>query len=96
MVYNGDMPPTKPKPTTKQVRRSVSLPAPVARQVERVAKSRRLSDNRVLIELIELGLEAQKKKEKAFFDLAERFRAARDPEQVKRMGDELGRMVFGE
>jgi hypothetical protein len=83
------------KPSTKQVRRSVSLPAQIARQVERVAKSRRLSDNRVLVELIELGLGAQKQKEKAFFDLAERFRAARDPEQAKRMGDELGRMVFG-
>jgi hypothetical protein len=96
MVYNGDMPITKSTTKTKQVRRSVSLPVPVARQVERVAKSRRLSDNRVLVELIELGLEAQKQKEKAFFDLAERFRAARDPEQARRMGDELGRMVFGE
>jgi hypothetical protein len=28
--------------------------------------------------------------------LAERFRAASDPEQVKRLGDELGRFVFGE
>jgi hypothetical protein len=96
MVYNGEMPSTKPTTKTKQVRRSVSLPPQVARQVERVAKSRRLSDNRVLVELIELGLEAQKQKEKAFFDLAERFRAARDPEQARRMGDELGRMVFGE
>ncbi len=31
-----------------------------------------------------------------FLELAERFRAASDPEQVKRLGDELGRMVFGE
>ena len=30
------------------------------------------------------------------FELAERFRAAKDPEQVKRLGDQLGRFVFGE
>ena len=83
-------------PTTKHIRRSVSLPAPISRQVDRIAKNQRLSDNRVLVELIALGIEARKQKEKAFYDLAERFRAASDPEQAKRLGDELGRMVFGE
>jgi hypothetical protein len=68
----------------------------VARQVQRIAKRRRLSDNRVLVELIEEGIEARRQKENAFFDLAENFRAADDPAQVKRMGDELGRFVFGE
>lgn len=83
-------------PTAKHVRRSVTLPTPIAQQVNRIAKRRRLSDNRVLIELIEEGIEAQQQKEKAFFRLAEKFRAASDPQQVKRLGDELGRFVFGE
>jgi hypothetical protein len=83
-------------PTTKHVRRSVSLPTPIAKQVERMAKSQRLSDNRILVELIELGIEARKQKEKAFFELAERFRAASDPQQAQRLGDELGWLVFGE
>jgi hypothetical protein len=61
-----------------------------------MAKSQRSSDNRVLVELIELGIEARKQKEKPFFELAERFRAASDPEQAKRLGDDLGRFVFGE
>ena len=90
MVYNDAM------PATKHVRRSVSLPAPIAKQVDRMAKNQRLSDNRVLVELIELGIEARKQKEKEFFKLAERFRAASDPAQAKRLGDELGRLVFGE
>jgi hypothetical protein len=90
MVYTGVM------ATQKQVRRSVTLPGPVAQQVNRIAKRRRLSDNRVLVELIEEGIEAQQQKEKAFFQLAEKFRAASDPEQVKRLGDEMGRFVFGE
>jgi hypothetical protein len=55
----------------------------------------RLSDNRVLVELIEEGIEARRQKEKAFFDLAEKFRAAEEPEQGKRIG-QLGRFVFGE
>ena len=80
----------------KQVRRSVTLPARVAGQVERIAKKRRLSDNRVLVELVELGLEAQKEKEKALFALAERFRAASDPKEVQQLGDEMGRFIFGE
>jgi hypothetical protein len=42
------------------------------------------------------GIEVQQQKEKTFFQLAERFRAARDPEQVKQLGDQLGRLVFGE
>jgi hypothetical protein len=90
LVYNDAM------PTTKHVRRSVSLPTPIAKQVERMAKSQRLSDNRILVELIELGIEARKQKEEAFFELAERFRAASDPQQAKRLGEELGRFVFGE
>ena len=80
----------------KQVRRSVTLPAQVAKQIEGIAKRRRLSDNRVLVELIEEGIEVHKQKERAFFHLAERFRAANDSAGVKRLGDELGRFVFGE
>jgi metal-responsive CopG/Arc/MetJ family transcriptional regulator len=80
----------------KQVRRSVTLPRKLAEQVERIARKKRLSDNRVLVELLEQGLEAQKEKEKAFFAVAERFRAASDPEEIKRLGDEMGRFIFGE
>ncbi len=90
MVYTGAM------ATSKQVRRSVTLPAPVARQIDNIANRRRLSDNRVLVELIELGIEASKHKEKAFFELAESFRASKDPDEAKRWGDKLGRFVFGE
>jgi len=77
------------------VRQSVSLPANVAAQVRTMAKTRRLSSNRMLIELIENGIEAEKRKQEKFFELAERFRSAAQPEEVKRLGDELGRMVFG-
>ena len=79
----------------KTIRQSVSLPATVAAQVRSMAKSRRLSANRMLVELIENGMESEKRKQKEFFELAERFRAAPDSEEAKRLGDQLGRMVFG-
>ena len=79
----------------KAVRQSVSLPSNVAAQVRSLAKTRRLSANRMLVELIENGMEAEKRKQREFFDLAERFRSASDPEEAKRLGDQMGRMVFG-
>jgi len=38
----------------------------------------------------------RKQKDKNFFELAERFRNSQDLEEVKQLGDELGRFVFGE
>ena len=78
-----------------QVRRSVTLPTRLAEQVERIARKRRPSENRVMVELVEQGLEAEKEKEKTFFALAERFRAAADPKEAKQLGDEMGRFIFG-
>jgi len=50
----------------------------------------------MLVELIENGIEAEKRKQQEFFDLTQRFRAAEDPEEVKRLGDEMGQMIFGD
>jgi hypothetical protein len=90
VVHNGVM-----ALKDKSVRQSVTLPAKVATQVRSMAKRRRLSANRMLVELVEEGLKARKQKEKAFFELAERFRAAEDPKDVERLGEQLGQMVFG-
>jgi len=91
MVHDAVMP-----NTNKTVRQSVSLPGRVAAQVRSLAKNRRLSSNRMLVELIENGIEAEKRKQQEFFELAEKFRSAKDPQEAKRLGDELGRMVFGD
>ena len=70
MHHNGDV-------ANKAIRKSVSLPANLATQVRNMAKSRRVSANRMLVELIENGIEAEKNKQKEFFELAERFRVGR-------------------
>jgi hypothetical protein len=90
LVHNGEV-----RTANKTIRQSISLPAGVAAQVRTLAKTRRLSASRILLELIEDGMEAQKRKQQHFFDVAERFRGTTDPEEAKRLGDELGRMVFG-
>lgn len=83
------------KAAEKAVRQSVSLPPGLAKQVGSMAKRRRLSKNRMLLELIESGIDVQMRKQERFFALAERFRKEEDPEAAKHLGDELGRMVFG-
>ena len=90
LVHNDVM-----KTAEKAVRQSVSLPPRVAKQVGSMARSRKLNKNRMLLELIENGIEAEKRKQQQFFALAERFRYEQDPEAANRLGDELGRMVFG-
>jgi hypothetical protein len=64
--------------------------------VRAIAKRRRLSASRTIVELVEEGLESRKAKEQKFFELAERFREAEDADEVARLGDELGRVVFGD
>ena len=83
------------KATNKKVRQSVSLPANVAAKVRSLAKKRRISATRMLVELIENGIEMEKRRQEEFFELAQRYRGATDPEEVNRLGDQLGRIVFG-
>ena len=90
LVHTGDM-----RAANETVRQSVSLPLNIATQVRRMAKTRRLSANRMLVELIENGIETEKRKQQQFFELAGRFRDASDPDEVKRLGEQMGRMVFG-
>jgi hypothetical protein len=78
----------------KAVRQRVSLPAKIAAQVRTMARARRLSANRMLVELIANGIEAERQKQQEFFDLAERFRGATDPQEVKRLSDRMGGTVF--
>ena len=77
------------------VRQSVSLPSGVARRVQALAKRQRTSANRVLVELIESGLEAQEREKKAFFELADRLAQSSDVAEQERLKEELARMTFG-
>jgi predicted DNA-binding protein len=80
----------------KAVRQSVTLPPTVARRVQALAKRRRTSANRVIVDLIESGLEAKEREKLAFFDLADRLAKATDEAEVTQLKEELARMTFGE
>lgn len=91
MVYSGAM-----STAEKLVRQSVSLPARVASRVKSLARNSGTSANRVIVELIETGLEARAQEKKRFFDLADRLARSRDREEQKRLKEDLARMTFGE
>lgn len=80
----------------RSVRRSVSLPARVARRVKSLAQTKNTSTSRVIADLIESGLEAREREKKRFFELADRLARSRDLEEQRRLKEELARMTFGE
>jgi hypothetical protein len=82
--------------TEKLVRQSVSLPARLARRVRRLAEKSRTSTNRVLVELIETGIESKEAERSKFFDLADQLSATSDSVERKRIKEILARMTFGE
>ncbi len=82
--------------TEKPVRQSVSLPARVARRVRSLARVRRTSASRVLVDLIESGLAAKETEKRHYLDLIERLRRSEDPAEQERITAELARLTFGE
>jgi predicted DNA-binding protein len=80
----------------RSVRQSVSLPSRVAKRVKALAKTRKTSANRILAELIETGLESKEAEKRKFFELADRLSSSTDPNERKRIKEELALMTFGE
>jgi len=80
----------------KPIRQSVSLPARLARRVRTLAKNRKTSTNRVLVELIETGIESKESEKSRFFELADQLSATSDPTERERIKEILARMTFGE
>ena len=81
---------------TKSVRQSISLPPRIARRVKALAQSRKASANRVLVDLVESGLESMEDEKKRFGTLVDALAATTDAAERKRLKDELARLTFGE
>ena len=75
----------------KSVRQSLALPPRVAKRVKALAAAQHTSANRVLVDLIEAGLES-----KSFSDLVNQLALATDSRERKQLKEELARMTFGE
>ena len=77
------------------VRTSISLSPTVARKVARIAKAKRTSSNRILVGLIEQGLEAIDLERVRFELLAQKLIESKSEAERKVLKDELARMTFG-
>lgn len=75
----------------KVVRQSIALPPRTSRRVKALAKAQHTSSNRILVDLIEAGLESR-----SYSDLVERLASSTDPRERKQLKQELARLTFGE
>jgi len=80
----------------RTIRQSVSIPAGVARRVRALAKTRKTSANRVLVDLIEAGLQSRDAEKERFFLLASRLTETSTVGERRRLKEELARMTFGD
>jgi metal-responsive CopG/Arc/MetJ family transcriptional regulator len=82
--------------TEKAIRQSVSLPSPLAKRVKALARSRKVSSNRILVELVETGLRSKEEEKRRFFELADLLSKSTDPKEQQELKEKLARMTFGE
>lgn len=80
----------------RAVRQSVSLPVRLAKRVKSLAIADKTSANRVIVELIESGLEARDREKQTFLDLADQLARSKDAGEQARLKAELARMTYGD
>lgn len=81
--------------SAESIRQSVSLPQRLAKHVRAIAKKRNISASRVLVDLIEAGLESKESEKERFFALTNRLAESTDPAERQRIKKELALMTFG-
>ncbi len=77
------------------VRQSVSLPSRIAKRVLALAETRHTSASRILVDLIETGLQAKQAQHQRFFELTDQLAEStgHDPTERKRLQEELTRLT---
>src|SRR5262245_40968346 len=90
LVYRAVMP-QKEKP----LRQSISLPLKTARRVRSLARVCHKSASRVLVDLVEAGLEAREREKARFFEIADWLARSEESDEQARIKAELARLTFG-
>jgi len=80
---------------TRAVRQSVSIPAPLAAELRRVAKERHLTISRALVTLAERGIRAERDAKENLKTAYRGFLKEQDPSKKEEAGRDLIRAVFG-
>lgn len=79
----------------KSVRQSVTIPAELAAEVQRVAKERRVTKSRALVVLAERGVRAEAEAKEQLRSSYRRFMEEKEPALKNEAGLELIRSIFG-
>ena len=77
------------------VRQSVTIPAQLAVEVERVAKKKHLTMSRALVVLAQRGVEAEAEARDDLNATYRRFMSEADPDRKGEAGKDLIRAIFG-
>ena len=80
---------------TASVRQSVTIPAQLAVEVERVARKEHLTISRALVLLAQRGVDAEAEARAHLKTTYQRFMAESDPERKNEAGKDLIRAIFG-
>jgi hypothetical protein len=80
----------------KAVRKSVALPLRTAKRVSALAKSQHTSANRILVDLIEAGLQSKEAEKQHYLGLVDKLSATTDLTIRQQLQQELARLTFGE
>jgi hypothetical protein len=81
--------------TSSSIRQSVTIPAELAIEVERVAREKHLTMSRALVALAQRGVEAEAAARENLNGTYRRFMAEADPERKGEAGKDLIRAIFG-
>jgi predicted DNA-binding ribbon-helix-helix protein len=81
------------KPTT--IRQSVAIPAPLAKEVRRIAKERHLTVGRALVVLAEKGVQVEREAQGNLALAYRRFLKAPATAKKDKAGKDLIRAIFG-
>ena len=79
----------------KPLRQSVTIPAPLAAEVRRVAKQRSLTMSRALVSLAERGVRAEQDADRELKAAYRRFMQEPDRARKEAAGKDLIRAIFG-
>lgn len=79
----------------ERVQISVRLTPELHNEINTRAQEAGLSMNRIILQLLQSGLDAERSKKQQLESKLRQFRECQDPQEAQRLGDELGAMIFG-
>ena len=80
--------------TEELVQVSVRLPADLSHQINARAKELDFSLNRTIVQLLRSGIENEQNKKTHLEEKLKQYRQATNEEEIQRLGEELGAMLF--